>query len=79
MSPHILSKLVTTHFLCVSGCVLFPISCNCVAAACYAAAGTVFGTITAGFGVPAAIIGCNAALGTCMSLCVVTVATTPTP
>ena len=32
--------------------------------ACYAAAGFTFGTVTAGAGVPAAVIGCNAALGT---------------
>ena len=41
--------------------------CNSVAVACYAAAGATFGTVTAGAGVPAAILACNAALGTCMA------------
>ncbi|KAF9998261.1 hypothetical protein BGZ79_008064 [Entomortierella chlamydospora] len=41
--------------------------CNALAVACYAAAGFTFGTVTAGAGIPAAIIGCNAALGTCMA------------
>jgi hypothetical protein len=40
--------------------------CNCLAVACYAAAGFTFGTVTAGAGTPAVIIGCNSALGTCM-------------
>ena len=38
--------------------------CNAMVVACYAAAGFTFGTVTAGAGVPAAVIGCNAALGT---------------
>ncbi|KAF1791546.1 hypothetical protein GQ600_7838 [Phytophthora cactorum] len=37
--------------------------CNAVAAACYAAAGAVFGTVTGGIGTMPAIIGCNVALG----------------
>lgn len=44
--------------------------CNSLAVACYAAAGATFGTVTGGAGIPAAIIGCNAALGTCMGLCI---------
>ena len=40
--------------------------CNGIAVACYAAAGYTFGTVTAGAGVPAAIAGCNTALGACM-------------
>ncbi|KAI8355641.1 hypothetical protein EDC96DRAFT_484348 [Choanephora cucurbitarum] len=44
--------------------------CNALAVACYAGAGFTFGTITAGAGVPAVILGCNAALGTCMAACV---------
>jgi hypothetical protein len=44
--------------------------CNAVAVACYGAAGVTFGTVTAGAGIPAAIIGCNAALGVCMTACV---------
>eukprot|EP00438_Fugacium_kawagutii_P035237 Skav227196 [mRNA] locus=scaffold2048:203559:203783:- [translate_table: standard] len=52
--------------------------CNTVAVACYGAAGATFGTVTAGAGVPAAIIACNAALGTCMAACVAA-GCTPTP
>ncbi|KAF9998262.1 hypothetical protein BGZ79_008065 [Entomortierella chlamydospora] len=49
--------------ICQSGC-------NAIVVACYAAAGFTFGTITAGLGTPAAIVGCNAGLGTCMVACV---------
>lgn len=35
--------------------------CNALAVACYTAAGATFGTVTAGAGVPAVILGCNAA------------------
>lgn len=44
-------------------------ACNAGAAACYAGFGFVFGTITAGAGVPAAVAGCNATLGACMAAC----------
>ena len=44
--------------------------CDAVAVACYASAGVVFGTVTAGAGVPAAILGCNSALGVCMVSCI---------
>ena len=44
--------------------------CNALAVSCYAAAGFTFGAVTAGAGIPAAIIGCNAALGVCMAACV---------
>ena len=44
-------------------------ACNAGACACYGSAGFVFGTGTAGMGVPAAIITCNTILGTCMSVC----------
>lgn len=44
--------------------------CNAVVVACYAAGGATFGTVTAGAGVPAVILGCNVALGTCMAGCV---------
>ncbi|EPB81143.1 hypothetical protein HMPREF1544_12152 [Mucor circinelloides 1006PhL] len=44
--------------------------CNAVAVACYSAAGFTFGTVTAGAGVPAVILGCNTALGVCMAGCV---------
>ncbi|KAI0656638.1 cysteine-rich protein [Cubamyces menziesii] len=52
--------------------------CNVVAVACYAAAGYTFGTVTAGLGTPAVILGCNAALGKCSAACAI-VALTPTP
>ena len=44
--------------------------CNAIAVACYAAAGAVFGTVTAGIGTMPAHAACNAALGTCMASCV---------
>lgn len=44
--------------------------CNAVVVACYGAAGFTFGTVTGGAGIPAAIIGCNAGLGTCMAACI---------
>ena len=44
--------------------------CNAGVVACYAAGGMTFGTVTAGAGVPAVILGCNAALGVCMAGCI---------
>ncbi|KAJ9064621.1 hypothetical protein DSO57_1028538 [Entomophthora muscae] len=44
--------------------------CNAVAVACYTAGGATFGTVTAGAGVPAVILGCNVGLGACMAGCV---------
>ena len=52
--------------------------CNALVVSCYAAAGFTFGTVTAGTGVPAAIVGCNASLGACMAGCVAA-GCTPTP
>jgi hypothetical protein len=52
-----------SYGICQSGC-------NAVVVACYGAAGFTFGTVTAGAGIPAAIIGCNAGLGTCMVACI---------
>ena len=52
--------------------------CGALVTACYAAAGAVFGTITAGVGTPAAILACNAAFGKCMTGCAA-VAVSPTP
>lgn len=49
--------------ICQSGC-------NALVVSCYAAARFTFGTVTVGLGTPAAIIACNAALGTCMAGCV---------
>jgi hypothetical protein len=53
--------------------------CNTVAVACYAAAGFTFGTIIAAPAAPAAIIACNAALGTCSAACAATALLAPTP
>jgi ribose 5-phosphate isomerase RpiB len=55
---------IVGYGICQSGC-------NCLAVACYTAAGFTFGTVTAGAGVPLVIIGCNTGLGTCMGACVV--------
>lgn len=44
-------------------------ACNASAVACYASAGYIYGTVTAGIGIPAAVASCNAALGLCMGLC----------
>jgi len=52
--------------------------CNVVAVACYAAAGATFGTIAAPVA-PAAIVGCNAALGTCSTACATVALFAPTP
>ena len=57
--------------ICQSGC-------NAVVVACYAAGGFTFGTVTAGAGIPAAIIACNTGLGICMAACVAA-GLTPTP
>jgi hypothetical protein len=43
--------------------------CNGVAVACYAAAGFTIGTVTAGAGIPAVIVGCSTALGACTATC----------
>lgn len=43
--------------------------CNAVWVACVAAAGGVAGVSTGGTAVPAAILGCNAAQGICMTAC----------
>jgi hypothetical protein len=44
--------------------------CATVAVACYAAAGAVFGTVTAGAGTPAVILACNLAFGKCSAACI---------
>ena len=56
--------------ICYSGCAA-------VVVACYSAAGAVFGTVTAGVGVPPAIIACNAAFGACMTKCTIATALLP--
>ncbi|KAH6902112.1 hypothetical protein BKA70DRAFT_1157425 [Coprinopsis sp. MPI-PUGE-AT-0042] len=52
--------------------------CNVVAVACYAAAGATFGTIAAP-AAPAAILGCNSALGSCSAACATVALFAPTP
>jgi hypothetical protein len=49
-----------TYGFCQTGC-------HGIAVACYAAADYTFGTVTAGFGVPAANIQRNSSLGFCMA------------
>ena len=51
--------------------------CASLVVACYAAAGFVFGTVTAGAGTPAAIIACNVAFGKCMAAAAAAAALTP--
>ncbi|KAF9528339.1 hypothetical protein CPB83DRAFT_894379 [Crepidotus variabilis] len=61
-----------SYGLCQTGC-------NTVAVACYAAAGCVFGTVVAAAAAPAAVLGCNAALGTCSATCATLVLFAPIP
>ncbi|KAF8131977.1 hypothetical protein EV363DRAFT_1329574 [Boletus edulis] len=58
------------YALCQTGC-------NTLAVSCYAAAGFTFGVTI--IGVPPAIMGCNAGLGTCMAACAVVGLFAPTP
>jgi hypothetical protein len=51
--------------------------CNALVVACYSAAGFIFGTLTGGVGVPAAVLACNAQLGTCMACIAAGFAPTP--
>lgn len=44
--------------------------CAALAVACYAAAGAVFGTVTAGVGTAPAILACNVAFGKCSAACI---------
>ncbi|KAI8837668.1 hypothetical protein BJ741DRAFT_602939, partial [Chytriomyces cf. hyalinus JEL632] len=50
------------YVLCVS-------ACNAGWVSCYAGAGLVAGTVTAGLGAPAAAMMCNAAQAACMTAC----------
>lgn len=43
--------------------------CAAAVCACYASAGFVFGTVTAGVGTPAAVLACNAAFSQCSAAC----------
>jgi hypothetical protein len=54
---------IVSYGICQTGC-------NTLGAACYASAGYTFGTVTAGAGTPAAILGCNVALGKCTGACI---------
>ncbi|KAI0071739.1 hypothetical protein K474DRAFT_1668680 [Panus rudis PR-1116 ss-1] len=53
--------------------------CNTVAVACYAGAGFTFGTVVAAAAAPAAVLACNAALGTCSAACATVALFAPTP
>ncbi|KAH9910415.1 uncharacterized protein BXZ73DRAFT_93778 [Epithele typhae] len=81
-----LSSLVAAAAILATGAHAGPIAygicqtgCNAVVVACYAGAGFTFGTVTAGLGVPAAIVACNAALGTCSTACATIGLFAPTP
>ena len=50
-----------------------------MAVACYAAAGFTFGTVVAAAAAPAAILACNASLGTCSATCATVALLAPTP
>ena len=66
-------KVTALISLCCAGPLSYGIcqtGCNAVVVACYAAGGYVFGTVTAGAGVPSVIAGCNTGLGVCMAGCV---------
>lgn len=71
MMPLMAESGLLAYGICQTGC-------NACVVACYAAAGATFGTITAGAGVPAALIACNAAQGVCMAACVAA-GLSPTP
>ena len=46
-------------------------ACNAGVVTCYASFGYVFGTVTAGAGMPATIATCNEVLSDCMSTCAI--------
>ena len=60
-----------SYGLCQTGC-------NTVWVACCAAAGTTAGVATGGLAVPAAVLACNIAQGSCMAICAA-ILLTPTP
>ncbi|PFH45591.1 hypothetical protein AMATHDRAFT_158614 [Amanita thiersii Skay4041] len=77
----IIVALSTVPQIVQAGPILYGIcqtGCNSLAVICYAAGGVVFGTVLAATA-PAAILACNAAQGSCMALCAVTVLPLPTP
>lgn len=63
LTVSIANALLASYGVCQTGC-------NAVGVACYAAAGSAFGIVTAGAGIPAVMAGCNSALGVCMTGCV---------
>ncbi|PPQ74617.1 hypothetical protein CVT24_004163 [Panaeolus cyanescens] len=71
LRPSTVSAGPIAYGICQTGC-------NVVAVACYAAAGFTFGTIAAPLA-PPAILGCNAALGTCSATCATVALLAPTP
>ncbi|KZS10595.1 Uncharacterized protein APZ42_024884 [Daphnia magna] len=80
-SLFVLGLLISFPLLAESGLVAYGVcqtGCNALAVACYAAAGFTFGVSTFGAGIPAAIVGCNGALGICMAACAATLFA-PTP
>lgn len=53
-------------------------ACAAAVVICYNAAGFTFGTVTAGVGIPAAIIACNTGFGACSAKCALFILA-PTP
>ena len=74
MSNRYLLGQLVFHWVKVAS---FP-GCNVLAVACYTAAGFTFGTVAAP-AAPAAILGCNSALGTCSAACATVALLAPTP
>ena len=75
-----LFMVVTLPLLAESGIISYGVcqtGCNGLAVACYIAAGFTFGVPIPG-STPAAIVGCNAALGACMAACALVIVS-PTP
>jgi hypothetical protein len=44
-------------------------ACNAAVVTCYTAAGFTFGTVVAAAAAPAAVVGCNSILASCMAMC----------
>ncbi|KZV67638.1 hypothetical protein PENSPDRAFT_47648 [Peniophora sp. CONT] len=72
LAPAVVSAGPIAYGICQTGC-------NAVVVACYAGAGAVFGTVVAAPAAPAAILACNAALGTCSAACATVALFAPTP
>ena len=52
--------------------------CSALVVSCYTAGGLTFGTVTAGVGVPAVALACNASYGVCQAACAAAIFA-PTP